>query len=105
VVTLSDGQNALLDTSNGTTSPLSKGEILWCQSDPNYKVNVPSGDSYEAERTSTPLFYGCTANGRASEKEPVTTPDSVGFDVDGTFVWPAPGGLHERVVGLQQSIA
>lgn len=105
VVSLNNGQRALLDTSNGTTSPLSKDELLWCQNDPNYKVNVPRGYSYDSDRTSTPLYFGCTAAGTPSNKEPVTTPASVGTTVNGIFVWPSAGGLRTRVVGIPQSLA
>ena len=105
VVTLSDGQRALLNTSNGTTSRLAKGEIFWCEKDPSFKVNAPTGFSDEANRTSTSLYFGCTANGKSSTKVPKTTPASVGIKVDGIFAWPAPDGLRPRVVGTPQSFA
>jgi hypothetical protein len=106
VVTLGDGQKALLDTSSGTTAPLSSGEIWWCQKYSSYTVSMPKGYSYAADRTSTPLYFGCTANGRSSAKEPDTTPENVGTTVNGVFIWPAPGGLlRTHVVGTPQSIA
>ena len=105
VVTLSSGQAALLDTADGTTSPLSTGEIFWCEKDPNFKVNAPKGFSDEASRTSTSLYFGCTANGKASTKLPRTTPDSVGVKVGGTFVWPSPSGLRMRAVSTPGSFA
>jgi outer membrane protein assembly factor BamB len=105
VVTLSNGHSALLNTSNGTMGRIAKGEIFWCEEDPTYKANAPTGYSYEANRTSTSLYFGCTANGKASKKVPNTTPESVGIKVDGIFAWPAPGGLRTRVVGIPQSIA
>lgn len=56
VITLADGQSALLNTADGTTSPLTAGEIFWCEKDPNYKVNAPKGFSDEADREYLALF-------------------------------------------------
>ena len=106
VVTLDNGHKALLNTSDGTTAPLSSGQILWCQKYPNFTVTMPKGYSYDADRTSTPLYFGCTASGETAKKEPNTTPESVGTTVDGVFLWPAPGGvLKSRVIATPQTIA
>jgi hypothetical protein len=105
VVTLTTGKKALLDTSNGTTSSLSSGEVLWCQKEPSYKVSMPKGEAYFGHRFSTPLSFGCDANGMSTTKLPSTTPATVGVTVDGEFVWASPGGLRTRVVGTPQSFA
>jgi hypothetical protein len=99
VITVSGNHKVLLDTSNGTTAPIPRGEIFWCEQNPDYKVQMPKEFSYLADRTSTPLDVGCTANGRTAAMYPRTSPDSVGTTVDGVFMWPSIGGqLHSRVV-------
>ena len=105
VITLTDGKKALLNTDDGTTSPLAKGEVYWCEKDPDFKVNAPKGFSDEASRTSTSLYFGCTASGEASTKVPKTTPASVGIKIDGMFAWPAPGGLRTRAIGAPATFA
>ncbi len=105
VITLTDGKKALLNTDDGTTSPLAKGEVYWCEKDPDFKVNAPKGFSDEASRTSTSLYFGCTASGEASTKVPKTTPASVGITIDGMFAWPAPGGLRTRAIGAPATFA
>jgi hypothetical protein len=99
VVTLSGDHKVLLDTSNGSMAPIPRGQIFWCQKEPDYKVQMPKQYSSFADRTSTPIDFGCTANGRATATFPQTSPDSVGSTVDGVFVWPSLGGrLHARVL-------
>lgn len=104
VVTLSDNQKALLDTSNGSTSAVNAGAIFWCQKEPNYTVHMPPGDSYYGDRASTSLYFGCTADGKPTVMEPATSPDSVGVTINGVFMWPSPGGqLRTRVIGTPES--
>ncbi|HEX3795753.1 MAG TPA: hypothetical protein VHV57_14775 [Acidimicrobiales bacterium] len=103
VVTAASGQPVLLNTDDGTTKPLSKGEVFWCQKNPNYKVTVPKGLGSESSRVSTSLYFGCTANGKPTTKVPAATPDNVGISLDGVFVWPTPDGLRSRAIGTPQS--
>jgi PQQ-like domain len=104
-VQLLSGKEALLNTATGVTAPLSNGQALWCEKLPNYKVNVPKGTEGGGMRTSEPLYYPCSVNGKASTKLPTAFPSTVGATVNGVFIWPSPTGLRTHVVGAPQSVA
>ncbi len=104
-VRLMSGNTALLNTATGATSPLTKGQALWCEKNPIYKVNVPKGTEGGGERASEPVYFPCTSNGKALSKLPAAFPSSVGATINGVFIWPSPNGLRTHVVGQPQSIA
>jgi hypothetical protein len=98
-VRLMNGKDALLNTGTGIATPLSKGQTLWCEKTPNYKINAPKGTEAGGERTSEPLYYPCTTTGKASTKLPTTFPSSVGTTVNGLFIWASPTGLRTHILG------
>ena len=94
VVQRTDGARVVLDTATGTTAPAATGEVFWCERVPSYRVATAQGASVAGERTSSPVFSGCSAGGRATSAVPVTGSSLVGVEAGGTFVWPSPTGLH-----------
>ncbi|HXQ44615.1 MAG TPA: PQQ-binding-like beta-propeller repeat protein [Acidimicrobiales bacterium] len=94
VVQLPSGKRVLLDVDNGQTSPLSSGEVFWCEQNPQYKVSTPEGGSVAGERQSAPVFRACSASGAPVTGMPATSSNTVGVDLDGQFVWPTPHGLR-----------
>jgi hypothetical protein len=89
----------LLNTLTGATAPLKKNQILWCEKTPFYSVVTTKGASLDGKRISAPVFYPCTANGKARAAAPPSYPSTVGTTVNGVFVWPSPTGLSTHVVG------
>jgi outer membrane protein assembly factor BamB len=94
VVHLSSRKWALLDTANGQTTRVGAGGIFWCEDQPGYKLTAPEGATENGQRTSEPVFFGCTATGAPAKGLPSSQPASVGADIDGLFVWLTPTGLE-----------
>jgi hypothetical protein len=99
VVQVSRRNWAVLDTADGTTSPVGTGEAFWCEDEPGYKVTAPEGASDNGERSSEPVFSGCSAMGAPAKGLPSSRPSAVGMDADGLFIWLAPTGLRALPLG------
>ncbi|HEY1828477.1 MAG TPA: hypothetical protein VGF87_10670 [Acidimicrobiales bacterium] len=99
VVTLRSGARVVLNTQTGATSPVTKNELFWCVSLPSFDSGASKGVTSDGERSSGPVFSGCTATGKAAGQTPITTPDTVGAVVDGVFLWPTSHGLGARHLG------
>lgn len=94
VVETGNGKWSVVDTEDGRAQPVGANEVFWCEGEPGYKVTAPEGASDNGERTSEPVFAGCTAAGTQAKGLPTTQPPAVGTVADGLFVWLSPSGLR-----------
>lgn len=83
----------LLDVSNGTTTAVSAGAVLWCSTVP--EITVAGIPSYEGTNsmTGSNRYFGCTASGRPLSGHPANQPSVVGVRSGGKFFWLTPRGL------------
>jgi hypothetical protein len=94
VVQTASGTRMLLDTSDGSLTPVSSSEVFWCEQTPLYKVNASTDGSTDGQRASAPVFTTCSASGARVDSRPRTAASSVGVSAGGYFVWPSTDGLH-----------
>jgi hypothetical protein len=93
------GKDVVLNTSTGTTAPLTSRQILWCEKTPIFTVVAVKGSPGGGKHVSAPVYFPCTTSGKPTAKMPSGFPDSVGATVNGVFVWPSPQGLLTHVTG------
>jgi hypothetical protein len=105
LVTLANGQPAVLDARTGTTTAVGKHQLFWCSTNNEFKVNESKDLNPDLMRAQTTLFHSCTASGKSAPGLPATMPDSVGSTVDGVYVWASPQGLVTQVVGSSSGLA
>ena len=94
VVQTPGGDWKLLDVQNGQLSSISPHSVFWCEEIPSYQVAAIQGESGSGQRTSEPVYVGCTKTGKVTKDVPSTTPVTVGVAVDNVFIWPTPNGLR-----------
>jgi hypothetical protein len=105
LVQLKSGKSALLDTSTGTTAPVRKGQIFWCASTVEFKVNENKSVNTIQKRVAGTTFFPCTEKGKETTKLPSSSPSTVGVTIDGVFLWSSPHGLSSRIVGSARGVA
>jgi hypothetical protein len=106
VVQLHDGSMAMLDTSTGTTAPVTPKTAVWCTTiESSYKIDENGKLNPGREITGTPAYFACNPTGKATSSLPSTRPQSVGVNVDGDFVWVSPKGLSRVVSGSATGVA
>lgn len=98
VVQTLGGNWKLLDAQSGRLSSISPHTTFWCEEIKPYQVVAISGEAGSGQRTSEPVYVGCTKTGRVMKGVPSTTPLTVGVVADNFFIWPTPSGLRGRHV-------
>ncbi|MGA8724642.1 MAG: PQQ-binding-like beta-propeller repeat protein [Acidimicrobiales bacterium] len=94
VVQSQGGRRMVLDTDDGSLTPVGHSQVFWCEQDPLYKVNASTDGSVDGERASAPVFTACSASGARLDAQPTSRPGTVGVSIDGYFVWPSTDGLR-----------
>ena len=98
VVTSPTGSPEVLDSANGTVTPVASGRVFWCLTfPPPYDVGpAASATQQQNEHQGTAFAGGCSADGMPVSQLPSTSPDAVGTTADGWFFWPTAHGLQAR---------
>lgn len=98
VVQSANGKMVNLDTTTGTSAPLEKNQVLWCEKNPTYTIKATKGAPGGGKRGGETVYYPCTSSGAPSSKRPASTPSTIGVTVNGIFVWPSPSGLRTQII-------